>query len=67
MIKQRLKNRGVIFTVEALERAIQEEWDKITVEDINKIISTMLYVVRKCRYTLYYGSTAYSSYPRINE
>jgi hypothetical protein len=36
-----LKNRGVIFQTEMLKRAIQEEWDKITIEEINKAISTM--------------------------
>jgi hypothetical protein len=36
-----LKNRGVIFQIEVLKRAIQEEWDKITTEEINKVISTM--------------------------
>jgi transposase len=40
-IKQRLKSRGVIFSTEALKQAIQEEWDKITIEEINKAISTM--------------------------
>ena len=40
-IKQRLKSRGVIFSVEALKQAIQEEWDKITIKEINKVISTM--------------------------
>jgi transposase len=41
IIKQRLKNRGVIFQIQTLKRAIQEEWDKITIEEINKAISTM--------------------------
>jgi transposase len=41
IIKQRLKNRGVIFTVDALKQAIQVEWEKITVKEINKAISTM--------------------------
>jgi hypothetical protein len=36
-----LKSRGVIFTVEALKQAIQEEWDKLTIEEVNKAISTM--------------------------
>jgi hypothetical protein len=36
-----LKSRGVIFSVEALKQAIQEEWDKITIKEVNKVISTM--------------------------
>ena len=40
-IKQRLKNRGVFFNKEDLRRAIEEEWDKISLEEINKLISTM--------------------------
>ena len=40
-IKQRLKSRGVIFEEAVLRRAIQEEWDKITLDEINKAISTM--------------------------
>ena len=41
IIKQRLKSRGVIFEEAILCRAIQEEWDKITIKEINKTISTM--------------------------
>ena len=41
IIKQRLKSRGVIFEEAILRRAIQEEWDKITIKEINKAISTM--------------------------
>lgn len=41
IIKQRLKNRGPIFDVDELRRAIEEEWDKITLKGINKAISTM--------------------------
>jgi transposase len=41
IIKQRLKGRGLIFDVAVLRRAIQEEWDKITIKKINKVISTM--------------------------
>ncbi len=41
IIKQRLKSRGVIFEEAVLRRAIQEEWDKITLDEINKAISTM--------------------------
>ena len=41
IIKQYLKSRGVIFEEVMLRRAIQEEWDKITLDDINKAISTM--------------------------
>jgi hypothetical protein len=36
-----LKSRGVIFDVAVLRRAIQEEWDKITIKEINKAISMM--------------------------
>ena len=38
IIKQRLKSRGVIFEEAILRRAIQEEWDKITIEEINRAI-----------------------------
>jgi hypothetical protein len=41
MIKQRLKNRGLILDTTELRRAIEEEWDKITLDKINKAISTM--------------------------
>ena len=40
-IKQRLKNRGLILDPAELRRAIEEEWDKITMDEINKAISTM--------------------------
>jgi hypothetical protein len=40
-IKQRLKNRGAFFNKQDLRRAIEEEWDKISLEEINKLISTM--------------------------
>jgi transposase len=41
IIKQRLKSRGVIFDVAVLRRAIQEEWDNLTIKEINKAILTM--------------------------
>jgi hypothetical protein len=40
-IKQRLKNRGIFFDKSELRRAIEEEWEKITFQEINKLISTM--------------------------
>jgi DDE superfamily endonuclease len=40
-IKQRLKNRGLILDPTELRRAIEEEWDKITLKEINEAISTM--------------------------
>ena len=40
-IKQRLKNRGIFFDKSELRRAIEEEWEKITFQGINKAISTM--------------------------
>jgi hypothetical protein len=40
-IKQRLKNRGIFYEKEDLRRAIEEEWDKISFTEINKLISTM--------------------------
>jgi hypothetical protein len=40
-IKQRLKNRGPILDGTELRRAIQEEWDNITLEEINRAISSM--------------------------
>ena len=41
IIKQCLKSRGVILEEAVLRRAIQEEWDEITLNEINKTISTM--------------------------
>jgi hypothetical protein len=41
IVKQRLKNRGPILEPADLRRAIEEEWDKITLEEINRAISTM--------------------------
>ena len=41
IIKQRLKNRGLIVDSNDLRNAIVEEWDRITLEDINKVVSTM--------------------------
>ena len=41
IIKQRLKSRGVIFEEIILCRAIQEEWDKFSIDEINRAISTM--------------------------
>ena len=40
-VKQRLKNRGLIDDNDELRCAIEEEWDKITLDEINKAISTM--------------------------
>jgi hypothetical protein len=40
-IKQRLKNRGLILDGTELRRAIQEEWDNITLEEINRAIDSM--------------------------
>jgi hypothetical protein len=41
LVKQRLKNRGLILDPTELRRAIEEEWDNITMEEINKAISSM--------------------------
>jgi transposase len=41
LVKQRLKNCSLILDPTELRRAIEEEWDKITLEEINKAISTM--------------------------
>jgi DDE superfamily endonuclease len=40
-IKERLKNRGLILDPTELRRAIQEEWDNITLEEINRAIESM--------------------------
>jgi transposase len=40
-IKQRLKNRGLILDGTELRRAIQEEWDNITLKEINRAIDFM--------------------------
>jgi hypothetical protein len=36
-----LKTRGPIFNPAELRKAIEEEWNKITLQEINKAISTM--------------------------
>jgi hypothetical protein len=36
-----LKNRGLILDRIELYRAIQEEWDNITLEEINRAIESM--------------------------
>jgi transposase len=41
IIKQRLKNRGLIDNATELRRAIEKEWDQITLAEINKAISSM--------------------------
>lgn len=41
LIKQRLKNRGLILDPADLRTAIVQEWDKVTVEEINKAVSSM--------------------------
>jgi hypothetical protein len=41
IVKQRLKNRGPILKSAELRRAIKAEWDKITLKEINRAISTM--------------------------
>jgi hypothetical protein len=40
-VKQQLKNQGPIFDSSELKRAIQEEWDKITLVEINEAIAIM--------------------------
>ena len=44
MIKQRIKSTGICFDADALERAIQEEWDAIPLEMINRYIEGLLQV-----------------------
>jgi DDE superfamily endonuclease len=41
LVKQRLKNRSLILDPDVLRRCIEEEWDKITMDEINEAISTM--------------------------
>ena len=41
IIKQALKNRPLIVDARELRLVIEEEWDKITLDEINKLISTM--------------------------
>jgi hypothetical protein len=41
MIKQRLHRYGVFRSIGALKFAIQAEWDKITLEEINNLIASM--------------------------
>lgn len=41
LIKQYLKSCGLILDPTILRRAIEKEWDNITMDEINKVISTM--------------------------
>jgi DDE superfamily endonuclease len=41
IVKQRLKNRGLILDPTELRRAIQEEWDNITLKEINRAIESI--------------------------
>jgi transposase len=41
LVKQRSKNRGLILDPDVLRRCIEEGWDKITMDEINKAVSTM--------------------------
>jgi stalled ribosome rescue protein Dom34 len=36
-----LKNRGLILDLTELRKAIKKEWDKITLNEINKAINSM--------------------------
>ena len=41
LLKQRLKSRGAILQIEDLKKALQEEWEKVTLEEIQSIIFSM--------------------------
>ena len=41
IIKQRIKTRGLIWDDVTLKAAIEEEWDRLTLAEINKLINTM--------------------------
>jgi hypothetical protein len=41
IVKQRLKNRGLILDPTELRRAIQDEWDNVTLKEINRAIDSM--------------------------
>jgi hypothetical protein len=41
LVKQRLKSRGLILDPTELRRAIEDEWDKITLKEINEAIASM--------------------------
>ena len=41
IIKQHFKRRGSIHSVDQLRSIIQEEWDNLTLEEINKACSMM--------------------------
>lgn len=41
IIKQRLKNRGPFLRIEDLKEALQEEWEKLTQLEINKLLVTL--------------------------
>lgn len=41
IIKQRLKNWGPFLRIEDLKAAVQEEWDKLTQLEINKLLVTL--------------------------
>jgi hypothetical protein len=44
-IKQRLKSRGIFYNIDDLRRAVEEEWDKLTLREINSAIENTLKVI----------------------
>ena len=49
IIKQRLKNRGLITHENDLRRAIKEEWDRLSINNINKEIGKCVEIVQDVR------------------
>ena len=41
LLKQHLKSQGTILSLEALKAALLEEWERLTQEEIQHIITTM--------------------------
>ena len=41
LLKQRLKGRGPVTGPDELRRAVKDEWDKITLEEINNAVASM--------------------------
>ena len=44
-IKQRLKSRGIFYNIDDLRRAVEEEWDKVTLREINSARENTLKVI----------------------
>ncbi len=43
ILKQRLAQRGVFINLESLEAALQEKWDRLSQDEIQNLIITLLW------------------------